>query len=66
MPIHDYECQKCKKEYEVYYSSFSAVEKEEPEEKCPECGSKKKTKLVSKGTTFVLKGSGWAKDRYGK
>lgn len=66
MPIHDYECDKCKKAFDVYYASFSAVEKEEPEEKCPHCGSKKKTRVVSKGTSFILKGKGWAKDNYGK
>jgi putative FmdB family regulatory protein len=66
MPIHDYRClnKKCKKEFEVFYSSQSSVEREEPEEKCPECGSLKKEKLVSKSTSFILKGKGWAKDGY--
>lgn len=66
MPIYDYECKKCKNQFDVHYSSFSAVKELEPVEKCPHCGSKRKTKIVSKGTSFVLKGSGWAKDRYGK
>lgn len=62
----DYRCKKCKKEYEVFYVSISAREKEEPEEKCPHCGSKKKEKLVSKNVTFILSGKGWYKDGYGK
>lgn len=65
-PIYDYSCCKCKKEYDVYYPSFSSVPEQEPEEKCPHCGSKKKTKLVSKGASFILKGKNWAKDGYGK
>lgn len=64
MPIHDYQCLKCDREYEVFYSSQSKVETEEPEEKCPKCGSVKKKRLVSKGTSFELKGKGWAKDGY--
>jgi putative FmdB family regulatory protein len=66
MPMHDYRCGKCKHEYEVFYTSQSKVETEEPEEKCPQCGSVKKKRLVSKSTSFALKGSGWARDRYGR
>ncbi len=66
MPVHSYSCKKCSKEYDVFYTSQSAVEREEKDEKCPECGSKRKKKLVAKGTSFVLKGKGWARDNYGK
>lgn len=66
MPIYEYKCSKCEKEFEVFYTSQSAVQREEKNEKCPACGSTKKQKLVSKGTDFILKGSGWARDRYGK
>lgn len=64
MPLHDYKCKKCKKEYEVFYTSQSAVEKEEKDEKCPECGSTSKKRLISKGTSFQLKGKGWFSDGY--
>jgi putative FmdB family regulatory protein len=54
MPFYEYACGACKEEYEVFYKTQSAVKEEEPLEKCPKCGSKKKKKLVSKGTGFVL------------
>lgn len=66
MPMIDYECLKCKKEFEVFYTSQSARDREEPTEKCPHCGSEKKEKIVSTNTSFILKGKGWAKDRYGR
>lgn len=64
MPFHDYRCVECEKEYEVFYRSQSEREREEEGEVCPQCGSNKKEKLVSTGTGFILKGSGWAKDGY--
>lgn len=66
MPLHDYKCQKCEKEFEVFYKTQSERELEEPNEPCPQCGSLEKEKQISKGTDFILKGSGWAKDRYGR
>jgi predicted nucleic acid-binding Zn ribbon protein len=66
MPMHSYKCRKCTKEYEVFYTSQSAVEAEEPKEKCKHCGSKSKKRLPPKGTSHILKGSGWYKDGYGK
>lgn len=66
MPIFNYKCQKCENEYEVFYKSQSAVVDEEPKEVCPKCQSEKKEKLLSVGTSFILKGSGWYKDGYGK
>jgi putative FmdB family regulatory protein len=66
MPIYSYLCKekKCSHEYEVFYTSQSKVEIEEPVEKCPKCGSTKKEKQVSKSTSFILKGKGWYKDGY--
>lgn len=64
MPILDYKCKDCEKEYEVFYKSQSERELEEANEPCPQCGSVNKEKLISKNTGFILKGSGWAKDRY--
>lgn len=64
MPMYGYRCKKCEHEYEVFYRSIKSVESEEPEEVCPKCASKEKEKLVNQGTSFLLKGRGWAKDRY--
>lgn len=64
MPIHNYKCKKCKHEYEVFYTTQSAVEKEEADEQCPKCESKQKERQFPKGTSFILKGKGWARDNY--
>lgn len=64
MPIHAYKCKKCKKEFEAFYLSQSAVEREEKTEKCPACGSKRKVRLPPKGTAIELKGKGWFRDGY--
>ncbi len=66
MPIYEYVCVTCKNEFEVLYKSHSAVKDEEPQELCPKCGSRIKERVISKGTSFQLKGSGWARDKYGK
>lgn len=64
MPIHDYKCLDCEKEYEVFYRSQTERDLEEEKEPCPQCGSQKKEKLISKNTGFILKGKGWARDNY--
>ena len=55
MPIYEYQC-----EASACCRQFEAMQKisEPPIRKCPECGSKKVSKLMS-ATSFVLKGSGW-------
>lgn len=65
MPIYGYRCEDCEHEFEVLYRKPSDVEKEEPTEVCPKCDSLKKIRQINTGTSFQLKGSGWAKDRYG-
>lgn len=64
MPIYDYQCKRCKRAFDVFYRSIPAAEAEEKSEKCPHCGSVKKKRTVSKGTSFQLKGKGWYKDGY--
>lgn len=65
MPIHEYKCKNCGATYDVFYRSFSAVEKEEPLEQCPKCESTEKEKQINTSTSHILKGFGWAKDGYG-
>lgn len=59
MPIYEYKCVSCGKEFEVI-QKFS----DEPVKKCIECGGRVE-KLVSQ-SSFVLKGSGWHATDYGK
>ncbi len=44
MPIYEYRCHNCRKRISVFFRSFSAIS----EPVCPECGSDKLTKLVSR------------------
>lgn len=58
MPTYDYSCREC-----------GVMEIEHPimepaRTQCPKCGAKGFERLISI-TTFVLQGSGWAKDGYG-
>ena len=58
MPIYDYACEKCEREFEVEQRIT-----EDPLRSCPECRSRKVKRLISQ-TSFVLKGSGWYSDLY--
>ena len=59
MPIYEYQCQKCGKEFEYQQSM-----KDPPKKKCEKCGGKLE-RLISQ-SAFVLKGGGWYKDLYSK
>jgi putative FmdB family regulatory protein len=59
MPTYEYKCDKCDHVLEVEHS-INATHKF----KCPECGHKSAQRLIS-CSSFTLKGSGWARDRYG-
>jgi putative FmdB family regulatory protein len=52
MPIYEYRCLKCERQFELVRKFSDA-----PLSICPECGGELK-KLISP-TSFVLKGSGW-------
>lgn len=52
MPVYEYQCTKCKKEFEVMQKIT-----DEPLSVCSACGGELK-KLIT-NTSFVLKGSGW-------
>lgn len=60
MPTYDYKCEKCQKEFEVFQSITA-----DPITECidQECDGKV-TKLISKGSGFVLKGSGFYQTDY--
>ncbi len=44
MPIYEFQCDKCKKQFEVLTMSM----REKPNAVCPKCKSKKTRKLISK------------------
>jgi len=52
MPIYEYECPNCGKQYEIF-QRFN----DEPLSRCHECGGHVH-KLISR-TSFILKGTGW-------
>jgi predicted nucleic acid-binding Zn ribbon protein len=65
MPIYEYKCLRCKKDYTIFFTSQSAVEREERHERCVHCHSRrKKRSTVPKGTSHILKGKGWFRDGY--
>ena len=64
-PLIDYKCLECEKEYEVFYKTHQERQDEERLQPCPQCNSIEKEQLVSKDTSFILNGSGWARDKYG-
>ena len=58
MPIYEYRCDRCEREFEVEQRIT-----EEPLRSCPQCRSRKLRRLISQ-TSFVLKGGGWYSDLY--
>ena len=58
MPVYEYECKKCHREFE-YQQRMSDPEKTV----CEACGGEL-ARIISR-TAFQLKGSGWYKDLYG-
>lgn len=60
MPIYEYICNDCGKEFEVM-QKFS----DKPLKACVHCSGKKVEKLISK-SSFVLKGGGWGATNYTK
>ena len=53
MPTYEYRCQKCRKRLEASQSIMA-----KPLSKCPKCGGKLK-RLLSTGSGFIFKGSGF-------
>ena len=61
MPIYEYECPNCKRREEVTRKITDA----EIKPNCSQrgCGEVME-RVISASTSFILKGSGWAKDGY--
>jgi len=60
MPIYEYRCSNCGHEMERMQDITS-----NPLKKCPNCKRMKLERLISR-SAFILKGSGWFRDGYGK
>ena len=58
MPIYEYLCEKCEREFEREQRISDP-----PISTCPYCRSRRVKKLISR-TSFVLKGGGWYSDLY--
>ena len=59
MPTYEYQCQVCTTCFEVEKSI-----KDDSPESCPKCRVSGAKRLISSGTSFTLKGGGWAADNY--
>jgi putative FmdB family regulatory protein len=51
--IYEYECNSCNHKFEAEQSM-----RDKPLSKCPKC-NKKIHRIISGGTGFILKGTGW-------
>ena len=59
MPTYEYACSACANEWELEQSI-----KEDPIKECPKCHGQTARRQISRGTGFILKGSGWYSDLY--
>lgn len=57
MPVYEYLCKKCEKNFEIQQKMADP-----PKKKCPECSGQLVKQLSLSG--FQLKGSGWYKTDY--
>ncbi len=58
MPNYDYRCEKCENVFEIFHKMT-----ENPELKCPKCGSNAK-RMFGGGAGIIFKGSGFYKTDY--
>ncbi len=59
MPTYEYACSSCNNEWETEQSIKDAALTE-----CPSCHAQTARRQISRGTGFILKGSGWYSDLY--
>jgi len=60
MPTYEYECDKCKKNFDLFQNM-----KDEPIKKCTKCGGKVH-RLISGGSGIIFKGAGFYETDYKK
>ena len=54
MPTYEYECAKCKNQFEVFQRITA-----KPTAKCPKCGGGKVKRVIGTGSGILFKGSGF-------
>src|SRR6476659_6269500 len=59
MPTYEYACSNCQNEWE-----FEQSIKDNAITECPKCHQQTAKRQISRGTGFILKGSGWYSDLY--
>lgn len=59
MPTYEYACTSCAHEWEAEQSIKEAALSD-----CPSCHNATARRQISRGTGFILKGSGWYSDLY--
>ncbi len=59
MPTYEYACTSCAHEWETEQSI-----REDALKGCPRCHAETARRQISRGTGFILKGSGWYADLY--
>ena len=59
MPTYEYICESCKHKWEEFGKITDS-----PATVCPKCKKPDAKRLISGGTSFQLKGGGWARDNY--
>ncbi|WP_044248817.1 FmdB family zinc ribbon protein [Chondromyces apiculatus] len=59
MPTYEYACSSCHHEWEAEQSIKEAALTD-----CPQCHNATAKRQISRGTGFILKGSGWYSDLY--
>ena len=59
MPTYEYACTACAHEWE-----FEQSIRADPLTECPKCQGQTARRQISRGTGFILKGSGWYSDLY--
>ncbi|PIY82401.1 MAG: FmdB family transcriptional regulator [Candidatus Omnitrophica bacterium CG_4_10_14_0_2_um_filter_44_9] len=61
MPTYEYECRSCDHHFEKSQSMTA-----EPLKTCPKCGKNRVVRLISSGSGFIFKGSGFYATDYKK
>lgn len=59
MPLYDYQCTDCQKNWEIQQSI-----KDQPIKECPYCHNPTAQRLISQGSGVIFKGSGFYQTDY--